>query len=506
VEQHSRRPNVLLVVTDQERHRGWIPDELVPPNRRRLIDSSVELQSHYVHSSPCSPARATLFTGRYVPGHGVYENTILPGHPQLDPSVRTIGHVLRDAGYYTAYLGKWHLTLDAFPDMEAYGFSDWSGNDGHWMGLAGTGAYFDPIIAQQAARWIGDNAGGKRPWFLTVALVNPHDVAWFPADQPWYDDANRRKQDEYREFLHHATAFMGRGAPYPLPDPIPRFETDYEEIFDLPASFDDDLFTKPPVQRQWNWEDQHGMFGHIGRDERAWRRCLDYYYKLHHFSDQHIGTVLDALAASGQEDDTIVVFTSDHGEMAGSHGIRGKGPFVYEDAMRVPLTIRAPGVTRPGTKSKALSCHVDVARTIVSLTGASPKGLAGYDLTPILRAEQDKVRDAVLFALDQPWFQSCIPLRYACRGFCDGRVKYARWFGVGGGIDIYGKKLEALPDKRFGVDAAFEEHDHEWYDLSNDPDEVMNLANDRARRSQLREWFHHLKELEARELARGNDG
>jgi arylsulfatase len=98
----SARPNILLIVSDQERARGWFPSGLDLPNRRRLIDAGTEFTSHFTHSSPCSPSRASLFTGQFVPQHGVAENVIAPAHRELDPSIPTIGTILRRAGYNTS--------------------------------------------------------------------------------------------------------------------------------------------------------------------------------------------------------------------------------------------------------------------------------------------------------------------------------------------------------------------------------------------------------------------
>ncbi len=120
-----RRPNILLVVSDQERQRGWLPPSVRLPWRERLIAEGVEFTSHFTHSSPCSPSRASLFTGRYLPGHGVIDNVIMPEHTELDPATPTLGSLLRGAGYRSSYIGKWHLSQSATPDMEAYGFSDW---------------------------------------------------------------------------------------------------------------------------------------------------------------------------------------------------------------------------------------------------------------------------------------------------------------------------------------------------------------------------------------------
>jgi arylsulfatase A-like enzyme len=487
------RPNILFIVSDQERQRGWLPPDVELPNRQRLIDSGLEFTNYFTHSSPCSPSRATIFTGQYVPQHGVNENVVFPYHRPLDPAIPTIGQALREQGYATSYLGKWHLDLGPSPDMEAYGFSDWKGNDLHFMGWAGTGAEFDPVIAQQAADWLGMHARQREPWCLTVGLVNPHDVMWFPIDQPAWQEA-------HPEETELAKAILGYAA-WKESDPIPTYDRAYPEHFDaLPANFDDDLFTKPAVQRQWQHEQQHAIYGHIDHaDTGSWLRQLDYYVDLHRQGDRNLGVILDALEASGRWDDTAIVFTSDHGDMCGSHGLRSKGPFVYDEIMRIPLYVKAPGITQPGTRTDALASHVDLATTIPMLGGAAREEIPtfqGHDLRPVLTDPSASVRDHILFAQDTAWYERCIPLRYAIRGVFDGRHKYARYYGVGGGTSPTTGPPKG--PKLFDVDAAFEDQDHELYDLADDPHELVNLANDRGRRHEVREWFGRLAELEAK--------
>ena len=490
----TKRPNILLIVSDQERQRDWIPEGLTLPNRQRLIDEGLEFTRHYTHSSPCSPSRASLLTGRFVPQHAVTDNVIMPAHRELDPSIPTLGHLLRDAGYRTAYVGKWHLSHSPTPDMESYGFSDWQGNDRHFMGWAGTGMAFDPPIAQQAADWLAAHAtdpGDDRPWFLVVALVNPHDVMWFPIDQPEYQAAHGDDVAFVRSILDSVK--------WKESDSLPAFTGRYDEVFDeLPANFDDDLFTKPAVQRQWLYEQQHGLYGYIDPDDtKSWLRHLDYYWRLHQEGDRNLGVVLDALDGSGARDDTAVVFTSDHGDMCGSHGLRSKGPFLYEEIMHIPLYVRVPGVTQAGTRTEALASHVDLAATITAVAGAAAP-LAGRDLSGVLAEPSTRGRDAVLFAQDSAWYESCIHLRYAMRGMFDGRHKYARYYGVGGGFTQVGRPWPT--PKRVDVDADFDDFDQELYDLQEDPHELVNLANDRGARRRLHASFAELQALEAEEL------
>ena len=131
------------------------------------------------------------------------------------------------------------------------------------MGWAGTGVHFDPVIADNAAHWLAANATTlDQPWFLTVALVNPHDVMWFPIDQPAYRADHPDELRVARELLA-ASRWMEGG------DVLPAYGEDYPEVVDrLPANFGDDLISKPACQRQWRWDQQHGIWGFIDPADR----------------------------------------------------------------------------------------------------------------------------------------------------------------------------------------------------------------------------------------------
>ena len=488
------QPNILLVVSDQERQRSWLPEGTSLPWRDRLRSEGLEFTNYFTHSSPCSPSRASLFTGRYLPGHGVIDNVIMPEHAELPTTTPTVGTLLESAGYRSSYIGKWHLSHAAQPDMEAYGFADWDGNDRHFMGWAGTGVHFDPIIASNAARWLSENAGpgrqDDRPWFLTVALVNPHDVMWFPVDQPGYEEQHPDQVAMIRKVLESAA--------WKEDETLPVYREPYPEVCEtLPANFGDPLHAKPEAHRQWRWDQQHGLYGYIDpADTRSWLRHLDYYVHLHHLADQSLGTVLGALEASGAWDDTVVIFTSDHGDMCGSHGLRSKGPFVYDEIMRVPLYVKVPGTTAPGTVTSALGSHVDLAATLCALGGVDTRATAatvqGSDLTPVLADPEASVRDHILFAQDSAQTSTLNQVRYALRGFYDGATKYARYYGVGGGKPSTGLWGKSPGNKLFDVDCAFDDNDHEWYDHGADPHELVNLANDPARSAGLRDNYERL--------------
>jgi len=486
-------PNILLIVADQERQRDWIPSDVSLPARQRLIDNGLEFTRYYTHTSPCSPSRGTLFTGQYLPVHGVNENCIMPANGALSTDAVTLGKLFREQGYYSGYKGKWHLTPEAFPDMDAYGFSDWEGNDKAFWGQAGSGVEFDEPIARSAADWIRDRHAG-RPWFLSVGLVNPHDIMWFPMDQPWYQAENQQTLAALK--ARYATYDWGRD------DPLPAFDLPYEEWFtELPSNFDDDLHTKPDVHRRFMLEMSKSQGWLDPSDHKNWIRQLDYYLKLHQMSDESLSLILGALDDTNAWDDTIVIFTADHGDQTGSHGLRSKGPWNYEETMRIPLYVVAPGITTAGSKTTEMMSPVDLAATIAELGGIDPaaNNFPGRSMLDLWNDPASAGRDHVLFAQDWAWYDGLINTRYASRGIFDGRFKYCRYYGIGGSSTTRGTPIEG--PKRFDIDARFEDQEHEFYDLQEDPGELINLANDRSRRAEVRQWYDRLLQAEADELA-----
>jgi arylsulfatase A-like enzyme len=160
----------------------------------------------------------------------------------------------------------------------------------------------------------------------------------------------------------------------------------------------------------------------------------------------------------------------------------------------------SPAAASAGQRTDSLSSHVDLARTICSFAGVEPDpGMQGVDLGPLVADPATQVRDHVLFAHATAHTSNIRATRWAIRGVFDGRHKYARYYGVGGGLpndDFTGVPTPML----YGPDAAFEDQEHEWYDQQEDPHELVNLAMDRGRRPELRQRFAELLDLEAKEL------
>ena len=338
------KPNILVIIVDQMRAPQWFPEparlNALLPNVARLQNSSVSFESHYTAANACTPSRGVMTTGLYSQQTGCLF-TAAPTESTLAPQFPTWGTLLREQGYRTWWWGKWHLGLsgDASPEgLEAHGFSGGtfpSPNGGPRQGLDE-----DPGIVEQFDGWFEHHAGSG-PWCTTVSLVNPHDICWWPT--------------------------------FPLPEDVPHWFSAMPVNFETPG----DLHRrgKPRLQIEYaNFMSSllTGALPYSGPDMSAgWARYLDMYLWLQQQVDIQIGRVLDILASRPEIDrNTVVIFTSDHGEYGGSHGLCGKGATAYDEAIRVPLYIRDPyGHLTPkaGDTRSQLTSSVDLAPLLLSI-------------------------------------------------------------------------------------------------------------------------------------------
>ena len=300
----GRRPNILMIVTDEERYRIPRPDGYRLPAHERLMDRGVTFASYYAASAMCSSSRSVIYTGQHMPITQIHDNDNMPFVDPLDPGLGTIGTMLRAAGYYTTYQGKWHLsklyldptnpvpTTDA---LEPYGFSEWNDwgdiDGGAWAGLG-----VDPVIAGQAVKWLRNRSTtveAEQPWFMAVNFVNPHDIMSF--------DFGRPPSVQLPPNLAHAVVTKP-------PADVPVYQRRWD--LDLPTSLGDDRSDAPPAVHEYA-EMMDVAFGPVADDEH-WYAALNFYLNCLRDVDRSIELVLDALVASGQADHTVVIFTADH--------------------------------------------------------------------------------------------------------------------------------------------------------------------------------------------------
>jgi arylsulfatase A-like enzyme len=351
---HTQQPpNILVIVVDQLRAPQWFQTTgaaaALMPNLARLRSGAVSFASHYTAANDCTPSRASLLTGLYSHQTGA----LITGGSTLDPGFETWGGMLRESGYDTWWFGKWHLTShdnkwNAVANahaLEPYGFS--GGTYPSPNGGPGQGWRVDPLIAAQFKAWYA-TAPKNKPWCTTVSFVNPHDIAW------WY--------------RWSAQVAAERSAP-PM-------------VGSLPANFEtpDDLIKahKPRLQLslQQTAATGFGPVSYTGSNAlKSWLPFMDLYLKLLHEVDGQIGAVMAALESRpALAANTVVVFTSDHGEYGSSHGLRGKGAGAYDEAIRVPLIVKdlrgklnaAPAQARTG-----LTSSVDVAPLLLTIAAGS---------------------------------------------------------------------------------------------------------------------------------------
>ena len=497
--------NILFILTDQERlfRPGELPPGFALPGHERLMRMGTLFTNHTINSCVCTPSRSVIYTGRHIQQTGMFDNTNFPWIQSMSYEIPTVGDMLREAGYYTVYKGKWHLhkefetvnklgspTRIFTAEMEQYGFSDYLGI-GDIIAHTQGGYLHDGIITAMASSWLRGKgrelAASNKPWFMAVNLVNPHDVMFYDTDAPG------------------TPVQSARGLTHVARDPQdPLYAKQWQ--FDLPRSHAQpiDAPGRPPAHRDFI-RSHDALVGEIPNEEPRWRRRHNYYLNCLRDVDRNIVAVLDELDAAGLTDRTIVILTADHGDMDGSHQLHAKGAAAYREQNNVPLIIAHPGYAG-GRTCRALTSHVDVAPTLLGLTGADPakrsaigSSLPGKDFSVLLadpaKAQVNALREGVLFnynmfayidgdfllravahiqqggnpkRLKEDGFVPDMRKRGAIRSVYDGRYVFSRYFSP---------KQHNRPTS---LEQIYAVNDVELYDRDQDPDEMINLAAKRG--------------------------
>ncbi len=438
------RPNVLIFMTDQQQADTVHPDHPCRmPNAARLAEQGVLFNSLYTPTAHCCPSRASFMTGLYPSVHGVRNNVANPVALQhgLNPGIRTFSEDLRAAGYRMAYAGKWHVSNEEDPSDRGWDqllITCGKGSTHHrhihqwqqtprseedrprgrgeiirpgWMhyrlygtrpddGPKGYENNHDYKVVQSAIEALPDLAAGDAPWMLYVGPSGPHD-------------------------------------PFIIPEKFARMY-DPADV-ELPENFADTLEDKPHIYQRM----RHMYWGQLTEDEV--RESIAHYWGYCTMLDCMFGELLAALDATGQADNTMVFYLSDHGDYAGAHGLYCKGVPAFREAYNIPCTVRWPaGIVNPGREESSFLSHVDFAPTFLQLAGCDvPDDLAGRSFLPFLRNEQPADWPAQVFSQ----FDG-VELYYSQR-----TIRTKKWRFVYNGFDY-----------------------DELYDLENDPHEMINLA------------------------------
>ena len=351
--------NILLLLTDQWPathfgHRGW---PIATPRVDALARSGTRFENAYTSCPLCSPARGTLLTGLRPWRSGMVDNFGVGYSLQrpLDPSLRTWIEAGVDAGYRVGYFGKWHLGPDG-PRQRGAAESS-----------AGIDAKLRPLDAKPGghsyaaieARYREERRGlvsGQPPFYGEISGGREQTHAFGVVEEV----RGFLQRRDRRPFLLTAS-FVGPHFPHYLPrDDARRYRP--EEVL-LPASLHDDFGGKPWFHRTAWWPSMDTS----PFDEAEWRRAIAHTWGHMTMVDEALGQVLDLLDDHGLGDDTAVVFAADHGDVCGEHNRFDKGPYFYEEVLRIPLIIQLPGA-RPAVNPTPVS-FIDIGTTLLHLLG-----------------------------------------------------------------------------------------------------------------------------------------
>jgi choline-sulfatase len=431
VAESAARPNILFIVTDQQFAEAMSnrmgKEFLHTPAMDGLAEKGLLFTRAYSSNPLCVPFRASAFTGRHSHEIGVSNN--------LDTKVRiptekfpSMGTWFQNGGYKTAYSGKWHLPFN-IRDPKSHGFEIVTGK--------GPRNDHDGAVTRGAIRFL--KRPHDKPFLLVACYLNPHDIC------EWARQLAGRKQ-----FFQ-----CGNIGEPPAAAQLPPAPTNLAPQRNEPDGL-------ALMRRAYQVET--GIFPVSKFTEVDWQKFHWGYHRMIEKVDAEIGKLLAALRDAGLEDNTMIVFTSDHGEAGGAHGWNQKTVF-YDESARIPLIITGKGVARAATTAKLVNTGIDLLPTLMDLAGMEvPKQLPGRSLAPLLNGGGEIVwRDHIVAQndLDQSSPIDGMKPRLQGRMVRSERYKYC--------IYSHGNQRESLVD------------------MQKDPGETVNLAADPAHRAALLE-------------------
>jgi N-acetylglucosamine-6-sulfatase len=401
----AAKRNIIFVLSDDHRYDflGFLPQApafLETPNLDRMARQGAHLANAFVSTSLCSPSRASILTGQYMHHHHIVDNQ----RPE-PPGTTFFPQYLQEAGYQTAFIGKWHMGHEL--DDPRPGFD-------YWASLKGQGEYFDPVLnvngrhqqfqgyttdvlTDRALQWLRTGRDSRRPFFLYLS----HKAVHYP----------------FQPAPRHA----GRYAKSPIrrPDTMANTENNYQ------------------TQPHWVRERRYSIHGvdHMETgpydndpvpsfDDLYHEYCEDLYGL-----DENIGRLLDYLDESGLSRSTLVVYMGDNGFALGEHGFYDKRD-AFEESIRIPMLAYAPGLIAPGTKVAPMVQNIDIAPTLLAAAGVPVPAAAkmdGRSFLPLLQGQSIPWRDHLLYEYHWEWNFPATPTLFAIR---TERYKYIYYYGV----------------------------------------------------------------------------
>ena len=472
----TKRPNILLITSDQQHWNtiGAFNSEISTPNLDRLVREGTTFERAYCPNPTCTPTRASIITGQYPSQHGAWTLGT-----KLDEDRTTVGDLLqKDGNYRTALIGKAHFhpigSTEEYPSLEGkdklHDFDFWKGFTGPYYGFEraemARNHVNEWLAGQHYALWM--EAKGCENWrdyfsAPTGTMDDSEKYVWRIPEayhyNTWIAERTGELLEEYQqndESFFLWASFPDPHPPYLVPEPWANM---YDpDALTTPKGTPGEHDANPPhfgMTQQPNPDFSaymetgygiHGYCSHLWYTEEEHKKAVAVYYGMVSFMDKTIGHILNKLEQLGLDDDTIVVFTTDHGHFFGQHGLQAKGGFHYEDLLRIPFIVKYPNVVPAGCRSDAMQSLVDLAPTFLSFAGLPvPGAMTGVDQSAVWQDPEQSARDHIICEFHHE------PTTIHQKTYVNHRYKLTVYYN-----QMYG----------------------ELFDLQEDPGEVRNLWND----------------------------
>ena len=454
----EKRPNILFIMSDDHASHAmscYGSRINATPHLDRIAEGGRRFDNCFCTNSICTPSRATILTGTYN-----HVNQVTTLATKMDNRLLTFPKLLRESGYQTAMVGKWHLGQG--PAHEPTGFD-------FWRVLPGQGLYHDPEMIDVQGRRIHEG--------YVTDLITDMCLEWL------------EERDRDRPFCllcHHK-------APHRPWDPDEKHARLYDDVeIPEPETFDDDYSNRASaaaaatmrIGRDLNPRDlkQDPPEGLTPRERKRWnyQRYIKDYLRVVASIDDNVGRMLDYLDEQGLANDTLVIYTSDQGFFLGDHGWYDKR-FMYEESLRMPFIVRYPREIAPGSVDEEIVLNVDFAPTFLDLAGtAIPDAFQGRSMRPLLKGDTPEDWRTSLYY--RYWMHKAHHNVYAHYGLRTKRYKLIYYYS------------DAL-----GQEGAIDEsYEPEWelFDLARDPYELNSVYHDPAYAETVRELKHELHRLQ----------
>jgi len=441
----QNKPNILFIMSDDHAAQAmscYGSDINETPNIDRIAEDGVRFDNCFCTNSICTPSRASILTGKHS-----HKNGVLTLDSDFDRSQEHVGKLLRDAGYSTAVIGKWHL------HTEPSGFD-------YYNVLPGQGKYHDPLLKEKGQEWQYRSKGGEEHKGYVTDIITDLSIEWL--------EENAENDEPFFLMTHHK-------APHRPWDPDDRHADMYkDEEIPRPETFNDDYSNRAEAaeaaemrieedltRRDLKHEPPDNL---TGAELKNWKyqRYIKDYLRCVASIDDNVGRMFDYLDSKGLRENTIVVYTSDQGFFLGEHSWFDKR-FMYEESLRMPLLVSYPREIEPGSVRDDIVLNLDFAETFLDYAGERPpEDMQGRSLRPLFRGnEPEEWRQSMYYRY---WMHLSDHVVYAHYGLRTRRYKliyyYADALGVEGAID----------DPR--------EPEWELFDLKKDPLEINSVYDD----------------------------